>query len=204
MDDGDDQDNTIDDAQDDDVYGSPTVSATDGTAPVADQARIDSSPRSPAQEKENGSTSVPAQVSADPANVSSSIVPAPSQQVNGSSAAANSATLTSSDLPSALPKSRLAHDTVGILEDRIKADPLGDTAAWLQLIEEYKNRNKEEEVRQTYKRYLDIFPLAVSQFHSLSMNPVLTGSRQNNGVHGLAGKKAMSADFRWRISSSWR
>lgn len=160
MDDGDDHDNTNDDVQDDDVYGTPSASVTNGTAPVADQTKIDSSPQSPAQE--NGSTSVPASVPVDPANLSSSIVPAPSQQVDGAGAAANSATLYSADMSSVLPKSRLAHDTVGILEDRIKADPLGDTAAWLQLIEEYKVRNKEEEVRQTYKRYVDIFPLAVS------------------------------------------
>lgn len=160
MDDGDDHDNTHDDAQDDDVYGTPSAPITNGTVPVANQTKLDSSPKSPAHE--NGSTSVPASISVDPANISPSIVPDSTQQADDRSAAANSATLNSVDLPSVLPKSRLAHDTIGILEDRIKADPLGDTAAWLQLIEEYKSRNKEEEVRQTYRRYLDTFPLAVS------------------------------------------
>lgn len=60
-----------------------------------------------------------------------------------------------------LPKSRLAHDVVGILEDRIKDDPRGDTAAYLELIDELKSRNKQDDVRRVYEQYLATFPLAV-------------------------------------------
>jgi cleavage stimulation factor subunit 3 len=63
---------------------------------------------------------------------------------------------------SAAPKARLAHDTIGILEDRIKEDPRGDLAAWLELIDELKRRNKKEEVRRTYDNFFNVFPLAVS------------------------------------------
>jgi cleavage stimulation factor subunit 3 len=65
-----------------------------------------------------------------------------------------------------LPKARLPQDRVGILEDRIAADPRGDTDAWLSLIEEYKQRNKIEEVYETYERFLKIFPQAVGYFNS--------------------------------------
>jgi cleavage stimulation factor subunit 3 len=70
---------------------------------------------------------------------------------------------------SAAPKTRLAHDTIGILEDRIKEDPRGDMAAWLELLDELKRRNKKEEVRRTYDNFFNVFPLAVSYVgHTLS------------------------------------
>ena len=75
---------------------------------------------------------------------------------------------------SATPKSRLAHDTIGILEDRIKEDPRGDMTAWLELIEELKGRNKEDEVRKTYERFFQVFPLAVSILQSLRAKLELT------------------------------
>jgi cleavage stimulation factor subunit 3 len=62
----------------------------------------------------------------------------------------------------AVPKARLPHDKIGILEDRIKEDEKGDTDAWLSLIEEHKARGKIDEARKTYERYLSIFPLDVS------------------------------------------
>lgn len=63
---------------------------------------------------------------------------------------------------SAGPKTRLAHDTIGILEDRIKEDPRGDIFAWLELVDELKSRNKKDEVRQTYDDFFKVFSLAVS------------------------------------------
>ena len=63
---------------------------------------------------------------------------------------------------SAVPKARLAHDTVGILEDRIKEDPRGDIPAWLDLITEHKNRNKRDEARKVYQRFFEYFPISVS------------------------------------------
>lgn len=69
----------------------------------------------------------------------------------------------------AVPKGRLAHDVVGILEDRIKDDPRGDVLAWLELIEELKRRNKQDEVRQLYDRFFEVFPLAVCSPSQLSV-----------------------------------
>lgn len=63
---------------------------------------------------------------------------------------------------SALPKARLAHDTIGILEDRIKEDPRGDMDAWLSLLGELRSRNKKDEVRRVYKDFFKEFPLVVS------------------------------------------
>lgn len=58
-------------------------------------------------------------------------------------------------------RARLPHDRVGILEDRIQADPRGDVEAWLELINEHRSRNKLENARQVYERFFKIFPTAV-------------------------------------------
>ncbi|KAL9051833.1 MAG: hypothetical protein Q9162_005774 [Coniocarpon cinnabarinum] len=59
---------------------------------------------------------------------------------------------------------RLPSDRVGILQDRIREDPKGDTDAWLSLIEEHKRRQKVVEVRQTYDRFLATFPTNADQW----------------------------------------
>lgn len=69
----------------------------------------------------------------------------------------------------AAPRTRLPHDRVGILEDRIQEDPRGDTDAWLELINEHRNRNKIESAREVYERFFKVFPAAVS----LSLNQIL-------------------------------
>jgi cleavage stimulation factor subunit 3 len=70
----------------------------------------------------------------------------------------------SSSLPSGhiVPKARLPHDRVGILEDRIAEDPRGDVDAWLSLISEHRKRNKLGDARATYDRFFQVFPAAVS------------------------------------------
>ena len=60
-----------------------------------------------------------------------------------------------------LPKPRLPHDTIGLLEDRIKEDSRGDIEAWMNLIEEHKKRGKYDDARAVYKRVLELFPSAV-------------------------------------------
>lgn len=60
------------------------------------------------------------------------------------------------------PNSRLPHDRVGILEDRIREDPRGDISAWLELIDEHRNRNRLDAARDAFERFLKIFPAAVS------------------------------------------
>lgn len=61
----------------------------------------------------------------------------------------------------AVPKARLPHDKIGILEDRIKEDPRGDLDAWQSLINEHKKRGKLEDARNVYERFLIVFPSAV-------------------------------------------
>lgn len=81
-----------------------------------------------------------------------------------------------------VPKARLPHDRIGILEDRIKDDPRGDTDAWLSLIAEHRKRGKLEEARKAYDRFLTVFPWAVSHTSLLPFSPLLTSSnRPNNG-----------------------
>jgi len=164
LDDEDDHDVTIEDAQDDDVYDTiPTE--VNGSASNGDQGALDRPSKSPTQEQENGMTPVPAQAIDSLTNVPSSAVSNIPQShsvvTNGQESADQSS---SADVLSVLPKTRLAHDVVGMLEDRIKDDPRGDSAAWLELIEEYKSRNKDDQVRRTYERYLEVFPLAVCPF----------------------------------------
>jgi len=48
------------------------------------------------------------------------------------------------------------------LEDRIADDPRGDIDAWLNLINEFRNRNKLDDARAVYERFFKIFPSAVS------------------------------------------
>ena len=59
-------------------------------------------------------------------------------------------------------RSRLPHDTMGILEDRVKDDPKGDLSAWLSLIDEHQKRGKIDEIRKTFDRFFAVFPQAVS------------------------------------------
>ena len=81
----------------------------------------------------------------------------------------NTATQQNAASTAAVPKARLPHDRVGILEDRIKDDPRGDMEAWLGLINDHRKRNKIEEARKVYERFFKIFPMAVSD--SLPLSP---------------------------------
>ena len=71
------------------------------------------------------------------------------------------------------PRARLPHDTIGILEDRIKEDPRGDLQAWLHLINEHKKRAKIDDARSVYERFLAIFPSAVSNLWSVAVKKSL-------------------------------
>lgn len=60
-------------------------------------------------------------------------------------------------------KTRLPHDRVGILEDRIRNDARGDLDAWLSLIAEHRKRNKIQDARNVYERFFKVFPMAVGR-----------------------------------------
>ena len=84
--------------------------------------------------------------------------PAPATKTDGAQAAAS----TAQNTPSFATPKRLPNDRIGMLEDRIKESPQGDMDAWLELLAEYRRRDKVEETRLTYERFLSIFPSAVS------------------------------------------
>ncbi|EXJ80236.1 hypothetical protein A1O1_08378 [Capronia coronata CBS 617.96] len=129
-------------------------------------------------EQEIGTTPAPVQATGSPTDISSSNLPAGVDAPR--TATATPAQTAASDVPPrpdlprspvngdavvpGLPKSRLAHDVVGILEDRIKDDPRGDIDAYLELIQELKSRNKQDEVRRVYEQYLSVFPYAAEQW----------------------------------------
>lgn len=157
-----------------DVYDPTAGFDVDASTPAHVQTPVDRTTLSP--ERDNGTTPLPVQTSgsldgpsssdlvtgADPPAVSADLSaqlavpfqtrPSPSpSDVNGS-------------VVPAVSRSRLAHDVIGILEDRIKDDPRGDIEAYHQLIEELKSRNKEDEVRKVYEDYLKVFPVDVSTY----------------------------------------
>ena len=78
-------------------------------------------------------------------------------------AAQDAAQDTEQQLPAVVSNARLPRDRVGILEDRIKQDPIGDLDAWYSLIDEHKRRHKLDELRNVYRRYFDLFPSDVSR-----------------------------------------
>lgn len=65
--------------------------------------------------------------------------------------------------PTANVFKRLPHDKVGQLEDRISDEPRADPEAWFSLIAHYKEKDQLDNVRQTYDRFLEVYPTAVSQ-----------------------------------------
>jgi cleavage stimulation factor subunit 3 len=181
-DDPEDEEGTQDEKDEADVYDPSVGMDFDAPTPADDSANqiptsLDRSSQSP--EKENGITPAPVQATGSPADADlSSSTPAPGASIDLHAPRAATATPshTVPDLPAqtspprphvngfvapGLPKSRLAHDVVGILEDRIKDDPRGDIDAYLELIDEFKNRNKQEDARRVYEDYLKVFPFAV-------------------------------------------
>jgi cleavage stimulation factor subunit 3 len=101
----------------------------------------------------------------------------PSHAGNGTVAAADHPAIGGTNT-----KLRLPTDVVGMLEDRIKEDPKGDIEAWFTLIEEQKRRHKIEDTRNTYERFLEIFPQTVRDDTSFILRPAtLTTSRLKFG-----------------------
>jgi cleavage stimulation factor subunit 3 len=97
----------------------------------------------------------------------------PQPQTQTSSLPAPPTTTASTDLSSSvvntagasssvLPRQRLPTDVIGILEDRIAEDSRGDVDSWLSLISEYRKRNRFDEARSAWERFLTVFPTAVS------------------------------------------
>ena len=169
-DDGEDEDVDEEQSLDIDPYepAEITESAPSVAAPLQ-QGTVDSSSHVPVPSAHAESSPVPpsngvaspvsAQVAATQRNAS---IDAPIQSVPLAQVKAPPTSNGLIPTPSAvLLKTRLPHDRVGILEDRIKEDPRGDIEAWFDLIKEHKDRNKYQETCRTYDRFFKIFPSAV-------------------------------------------
>ena len=178
-----DEDEDEDEDKGDGDYEPPAVLGVEGdmnTPPV-------NMPQQPVSGNVNQSTSTPdvsLQESATSQNAPNSSYPsvAPSASNNDASTAAGlnlygSQTLQSDSVqasaaPTPTPespsasKSRLPHDRVGILEDRIQEDPRGDIPAWLELISEHRSRSRIDGAREVFERFLKVFPFAVSTCQS--------------------------------------
>ncbi|KAJ8121153.1 hypothetical protein ONZ43_g2328 [Nemania bipapillata] len=112
-------------------------------------------------------------------NVSEEAAPLhPSHAGNGTIAAIDHPAISSTNT-----KLRLPADVVGMLEDRIKEDAKGDIEAWFALIEEQKRRHKIEDTRNTYERFLEIFPQAAEVWVAyLDMELSLDNFPQAEGI----------------------
>lgn len=135
-------------------------------------------PQSPASVIPSHDSSVPAQTQEQPiasAPMPQADVPisqSTSEAVDGGVPAADAVnvqdvsslqtSVAATPLVASSAQSRLPHDRVGILEDRIKDDPRGDIDAWLSLISEHRKRNKLDDARSVYERFFAVFPQAVS------------------------------------------
>ena len=131
---------------------------------------------------------------------SSTPLPAANEPPIPASSIPKSVTNLSASTASTASKGRLAHDIIGILQDRIQEDPRGDVDAWLQLVEEFKSRNKDDDVRKTYDELLKLFPLYVCSSRSAASSR-LTIFRRNSGAHLYDGKNSKTTNMLWKISS---
>ncbi|KXG48849.1 RNA-processing protein, HAT helix [Penicillium griseofulvum] len=150
-----------------DVTAMPVTMSED---PSSGNAMQNTSPDVSSHQAEQGPASGPA------ANSSYSPVPVPNidpssvpGQSHWSAQELQSATMQNSTVPTSVPdspasKGRLAHDRVGMLEDRIREDPRGDIPAWLELIAEHRGRSRLDSARETYERFLKLFPMAADQW----------------------------------------
>ncbi len=172
-----DEDEDIEDEEsgkdDVDVYDPAAGFDVDAATPAHVQTPLDRTSQSP--EREIPTNPVPNQTSGslDGASYSATVVPgADSVTASAGSAAqapvdievkySSSRSDPNGSLLQSVSKTRLAHDVIGILEDRIQEDPRGDPEAYIELIDELKSRHKENDVRNTYEAYLAVFPLDVS------------------------------------------
>lgn len=121
----------------------------------------------------NGSTTVPVPASISPVpestpqhsfasqgKVISSAPQATSTPQPPTDQAPNAANPVQSRVSTSLP-TRLPHDKVGQLEDRIKDDPKGDANAWASLIDHYREKGQYDFARSVFERFFQAFPYAV-------------------------------------------
>ena len=141
-------------------------------------------------------TPVSAQIPGSPNGASSSALPSAAVQPvsvdtpaeatdNTATQVSPSRSMMNGHLPPTASKTRLAHDTIGILQDRIQEDPRGDPEAYLELIKELKSRNKATEVREVYDDYLKTFPRDVSTASQAFRSLLIVSGRSVVFLHPL-------------------
>ena len=91
--------------------------------------------------------------------------PAAVVHADGPSGGLASAPAVDTRLAPAVAAAIVPHDTTGLLELQIKDDPRGAMDAWLALMAEHRRRNKTDELRSVYNRFLEVFPQAVRISH---------------------------------------
>ncbi|KAL1884169.1 hypothetical protein VTK73DRAFT_6838 [Phialemonium thermophilum] len=79
-------------------------------------------------------------------------------------------------------KPKPAHDTIATWEAQVREDPRGALDAWMGLINEYRARNRMEDARNIYERFLSVFPQAADIWISylemeLNMNNFVEAER---------------------------
>jgi cleavage stimulation factor subunit 3 len=135
----------------------------DAPAPVASGQTAGAQSHSPLQNSLATKDSANAPSNAAPVHqVNTADVPASTNGL-GSSTSAGAGPSTSAATAVAPSARRAPHDKVGFLEDRIRDDARGAMDAWLALMAEHRVKNNVEEARSVYKRFLEIFPQAVSR-----------------------------------------
>lgn len=185
----------LDDSGDEDdaaVPKVPSVGAQQPSRPGEDSTQSTSRSSAQVPHEENVpslgvSNAVPLQNSSNP--------PAPGEtsDENAQALPSNTVAAAASAPATVLEKSqkaRLPHDTAGILQDRIDADPRGDIEGWLSLIREHRKRNKFDEARAVYEQFFKIFPSAVRISQS---SGYITANKVNRRT---SGKSTWSGSYR--------
>lgn len=134
----------------------PNVSLA--SAPTTDSAalqassstRLNGSAAAPVSDVSPSTSFLPVDATQGKANISATSTPQP---------AAGASNIPAQQVASS---TRLPHDVVGRLEDRIKDDPKADTDAWTQLLAHYRAKDQIDNVRKVYERFLEVFPTSVS------------------------------------------
>lgn len=134
-----------------DVSRPVTVTPLNGTG--SNDVQISRSEEIPSQDL-SSTLNVP--VSTVPINGAASSIPTP-RVPNPTSKPSEQARSTVT-----MAKTRNPADVIGLLGDRIAEDERGDVDAWLQLIDEHRQKNNLEEARKVYERFFAVFPSAVS------------------------------------------
>lgn len=129
----------------------------DSTLPVADAPEPAPEPAPVPNSTSAASSAVPT-----PSNGETSQQPPPDTAPTPAQQESEMVSKPATPAATSLPKARLPHDRIGILEDRIAEDEKGDIQAWLELIDEHRKRGKLDEVRKVYDRFFVVFPYAVS------------------------------------------